>query len=204
MPFCSKCGKSVNPTAQFCPACGFRRSVNVAPQPAPQPIPVYQPDPQPVSRPVPGGVQYSTVPGPYLETFNRRFAAVKVRYRCDGGHVFDGSDSQTACPTCGAPLKKGGFIQIYRMGNMMGCAVGMGIYIDSQPFGHLGNKESVRVSVPFGQHQVHLTHTATRASNMPVVTVTPEAPYAFCKASFAKAGFEINIAQASPDDMPER
>ena len=53
---------------------------------------------------------------PIADEYDRKFARVTVRHRCQNGHVFNGTAGQTACPTCGAPLPKGGYIQIYRMG----------------------------------------------------------------------------------------
>ena len=130
------------------------------------------------------------------------FSRIAVRYRCPNGHVFDGNDQQQVCPQCGAPLQKGGYIQVYRMGNFAGAAVGMGVYVDDLPYGHLGNKQSIRISVPFGTHKLHMTHTTTRACNDPVYTLSPQYPYVFCKAHFAKAGFKINIDTVTPDTMP--
>lgn len=129
---------------------------------------------------------------------------VTVRYYCSCGNVFDGSEEQKVCPRCGKPLVKEGFIQLYRMGNYMGCAVGMGIYIDNIPCGHIGNKQSVRIAVPYGPHKIHVTHTTTRSCNDPIFTVTPENPCIWCKAHFSKAGFAINVEQATPESMPKR
>ena len=157
--------------------------------------PQYQP-------PVQAPVYQPAAPQPAAMPYD--FSGVRVRYRCTGGHVFDGEEGLTACPTCGAALPAGGFIQLYRMGNPMGAAVGMGVYIDDTPFGHLATKQSIRISVPYGPHKVHVTHTSTRKCNDPVYTVTPEYPYAWCKAHFTKGGFAIEVEQADPSEMPTR
>jgi hypothetical protein len=212
MAFCSQCGTKAVPDAKFCIACGAKL---VFPEPQPEMTPVQQPTPQPVEQPAPQPYVAPAQPVPQpmqnihaeaaeqdFEALNRKFAAVTVRYRCPNGHVFDGNANQEFCPECKAQLQKGGYIQMYRMGNYMGMAVGMGIYINGEPYGHLGNKQSVRISVPFGSHKVHVTHTTTRACNDPVLTVSPQAPYVWCKASFAKMGFVIEVKPAAEDSMP--
>lgn len=182
MKFCIHCGKQINDSAAFCSYCGGKQPIAQA-QPVQQ-APVTPAAAQPV------------------RTSTRDFSAVKVRYRCPSGHVFNGSESQTVCPACGAPLPKGGYIQLYRMGNMMGMAVGMGIHINEQPCGHIANKESIRISVPYGQYKVHVTHTATRSCNDPIVTVDPMHPTVFLKAHFSKGGWAIGVDLADESEMP--
>lgn len=129
---------------------------------------------------------------------------MKMRYRCPQGHVFNGNETTQICESCGAPLQLNdcGAIQLYRMGNMMGMAVGMGIYIDDVPYGHIANKESIRIVLPFGPHKIHVTHTSTRACNDPIVTLAPETPVAFMKAHFGAMGFKIVVEPAKPEEMP--
>ncbi|MBR4580052.1 MAG: hypothetical protein IKO32_02340 [Lachnospiraceae bacterium] len=129
---------------------------------------------------------------------------MKCRFRCGCGNVFNGDEHTQVCSSCGRPLDVAncGAIQLYRMGNMMGMAVGMGVYIDDIPFGHLANKESARFVVPYGSHKIHVTHTSTRACNDPIVTITPEQPVAFMKAHFAAMGFKIAVEPARPEEMP--
>ncbi|MCR5292907.1 MAG: hypothetical protein K6E28_08525 [Eubacterium sp.] len=129
---------------------------------------------------------------------------MKCRFRCGCGNVFDGNEYTNVCPRCGRPLpvQNCGAIQLYRMGNIAGMAVGMGIYIDDVPFGHIANKESIRLIVPYGTHKIHVTHTTTRACNDPLVTVTPQMPVAFMKAHFAGMGFTIQVDFARPEEMP--
>lgn len=204
MPFCPNCGTRLDDSANFCSGCGTR--INAPAAPAARPQPQYQAPAQPqyqvpVAPSAPAvDPAASAMPAPP----DPAFTLIPVRYRCPNGHVFDGNDAQTVCPTCGAPLQKGGYIQIYRMGNYMGMAVGMGLYIDDIPCGHVGNKQSIRVSVPYGSHKVHMTHTTTRACNDPICTVTPQYPYVYCKARFAAGGFRIAIEPASPSEMPTK
>ena len=129
---------------------------------------------------------------------------MKCRFRCGCGNVFNGDEHTQVCSSCGRTLDVAncGAIQLYRMGNMMGMAVGMGIHIDDIPFGYLANKESVRLVVPYGSHKIHVTHTTTRACNDPIVTITPEQPVAFMKAHFSGMGFKITVEPARPEEMP--
>ena len=123
---------------------------------------------------------------------------------CQNGHITDTPETQRACPKCSAPYPAGGMIHLYRMGNMMGMAVGMGIYINGTPYGHLGNKQSIRIGLPYGQYTLHMTHTATRSCNDPVIPLSPENPYVCCKAYFSSAGFAITVAPALPGEMPSK
>lgn len=129
---------------------------------------------------------------------------MKLRFRCEDGHVFDGNETTQTCLNCGKPLNLSncGAIQMYRKGNFMGMAVGMGIYVDNLPYGHIANTESVRIVLPYGQHKLHVTHTSTRACNDPVVEISPAAPIAFVKAGFGAMGFKINVQQVAESEMP--
>lgn len=194
MPFCGKCGNKVEDNAKFCSRCGTKV---IASDRARQSFAgAYQ-----------TGAVNNPSGAPYQPQVQQRPAVdpgMTVRYRCPNGDVFDGFASQTSCPACGAALQKGGYIQVYRMGNMMGMAVGMGVYVDDIPFGHVGNKQSVCISVPYGRHKLHMTHTSTRACNDPVYMITPQNPHVYCKAHFSAGGFRITIEDATPESMPKK
>ena len=129
----------------------------------------------------------------------------KMRVKCPKcGNVVDITD-YIPCSKCGAQLGPvGGAIQVYRMGNPIGIAAGFGIYIDGQPYGHLGNAESVCISVPFGTHTIHMTQGMNRKCTDLTVTLTPQAPIAYMKAHI-RMGFWSNtivIEPSTPDQMP--
>ena len=191
--FCTTCGAPMQDGARFCGKCG---AAVTDPVPGGAPVPAAVPA-QPQVTP-----QFRQQSMPQVGPSSFNFSRIPVRYRCAGGHIFDGNEGQTVCPTCGAPLPAGGLIQLYRMGNYMGMAVGMGIYIDDVPHGHIANKQSIRISVPYGRHKVHVTHTTTRKCNDPVFEITPDQPCVWCKAHFSAAGFKITVEQADPKDMP--
>lgn len=128
----------------------------------------------------------------------------KYRVRCPQcGKVFD-INGLTACQ-CGAQVAPaGGEIRLYRMGSPIGVAIGFGVYIDGQPFGHIGNKETVTYSVPFGSHNVHVTAGMSRKCQDLTVNLTPQAPVGLMKAHI-RPGFLSNtvvIEPATPQEMP--
>ncbi len=199
--FCHNCGKELPEGARFCVHCGT--SVMAAPVPEAAPVKALAPEAVPAAAPISSSAPAAPVSASAPAAPAQGFEKVAVRYRCDKcGETFDGKDSDATCPKCGAPLNKGGFIQIYRMGAFAGMAVGMGLYINNTGYGMLGNKQSLRISVPYGSHLLHVTHTTTRKCNDPVFEITPQSPYVWCKAHFSKGGFAIAVEQADPKDMP--
>ena len=201
MPFCMKCGSQLDAAARFCGKCGT--PVSTAAAPAQPTAPAAAPAPaQPIAPVAPAAPAYQAPAVPFVPGFD--FSAIPVRRMCSCGNVFDGGEAQNTCPSCGAVIPGGAIIHIYRMGNFAGMAVGMGIYIDDVPCGHLANKQSIRISVPYGPHKIHMTHTTTRACNDPVFELSPQAPYAFLKAPFAGGGFRIAGEPAMPTEMPTR
>lgn len=82
---------------------------------------------------------------------------------------------------------------------------GYGIYLDGQPYGHLANKESIRIPLPMGMHTLHMTCGMTRRCEDLTFTLTPEAPAAYVKASI-RMGFwsnTIHLTPADPSEMPQ-
>ena len=102
-------------------------------------------------------------------------------------------------------LPEEGMIQIYRMGSPYGIAVGMGIYLNDNPLGHLANAESVRIPVPYGHYKVHMTHGMNRKCKDVEVDVTPDERVVYVKAHL-KMGFISNtvvLEKVSGDTMPK-
>ena len=129
-----------------------------------------------------------------------------LRIKCPScGNVVDVAGNGT-CANCGNPLvlPEDGVIQIYRMGSPFGIAVGMGIYLNGNPLGHLANAESIRIPVPYGHYKLHMTHGASRKCKDIEFDVTPEERFIYAKAHL-NMGFISNtvvIEKASADQMP--
>ncbi len=128
------------------------------------------------------------------------------KVKCEGCGTVSDIAAPGACPGCGKPIGIGGegMLRIYRMGSPIGMAVGFGIYLDGQPFGHIANKGTACIPVRFGTHKLHITCGATRRCNDLDFTVTPDSPMVCCKASM-KTGMwsnTINIVPAQPSEMP--
>ncbi len=120
--------------------------------------------------------------------------AAKIRIKCphcgEANNVYSVND---LCPKCGQPLggEEEGSIYIYRQGSPYGIASGFGLYIDNQPYGHIGNKELLRIPVKFGTHNIHSAVGMSRKCRDLQVTVTPENPAVYTKV-YIKAGFWAN------------
>ncbi len=130
-----------------------------------------------------------------------------IRIKCPAcGEVLN-IQGDCLCSKCGAPLTCEGLgeIQMYRMGNPMGIAVGYGIYLNGEPMGHMANKELLHVMVPYGTYQIHFTCGATRKCEDATVTVSPENPIVYVKGSI-QVGFWTNKLRATvvnAEDMPQ-
>lgn len=129
-----------------------------------------------------------------------------LRIKCPKcGKVMD-ITAPTICPGCNTPLQAfPGTIQVYRMGSPIGVANGYGVYINGNPFGHIGNTETVAYTLPFGTYTFHMTCGMIRKCKDITVTITPESPVAFLKGRI-KPGFwahSIVIEQCTAADMPQ-
>ncbi len=125
------------------------------------------------------------------------------------------------CPKCGAiqdipgncpckqcknqlVLPEDGVIQIYRMGSPIGIAVGLGIYLNSIPLGHVANTSSIRIPVGYGHYKIHMTLGATRRCRDVEFDITPQERIVYVKAHI-KPGFWTNtvvIEKVTADQMP--
>jgi len=131
---------------------------------------------------------------------------MNYRYRCVCGKVYDNAEQSAICPDCQRQnsTENCGIVQIYRMGNYSGMAVGMGLYVDNQPYGHVANKGSIKLVVPYGVHQLHATLSTIRKSNNPTVTLSPETPEAYYKMTMPFFGGIVNFNPVAKETMPEK
>ena len=128
-----------------------------------------------------------------------------LRYKCKTCNKVEEYDSADFCPKCGNKfVNSEGMVQIYRMGSPLGVAVGYGIYINGEPYGHLGNTETTRIPLAYGTYNFHFTCGMTRKCKDVSITLSPEKPKAYIKARI-KMGFWTNTIiaeEVSESDMP--
>ncbi len=132
------------------------------------------------------------------------FKSYRIRCpRC--GKVTDvKGDVACGCGTLLTP-KADGMIRIYRMGSPVGVAAGFGIYLNNTPVGHIGNKQTVNIPVPFGTYNLHMASGMNRRCQDLVINISPENPIAGVKASI-KMGVWSNtfvLTPAEPESIPD-
>ena len=131
----------------------------------------------------------------------------KQRLKCNHcGHVFDTTINPAICPNCAKEVTASAeaYVQIYRMGSPVGVAIGYGTYINGAPYGHIANKQSVLIPLPYGTYNLHFTCGMTRKCKDVSITLSPEKPKAYIKARI-KMGFWTNTIiaeEVSESDMP--
>ena len=111
-----------------------------------------------------------------------------------------------ACPQCGAEIsvEQPATITLYRMGNFYGAANGFGIYINEQPYGAIGNKETLTIPLPYGEYKIHVVCGMNRKCNDPVIKLSAEDPNV-CLKVHMKMGFIQNsfiLERVDPSTMP--
>ena len=128
------------------------------------------------------------------------------RVKCSCGKVLNAAVGNV-CPKCKQPLKfsPDGMISIYRQGSPLGIAGGFGLYLNGEPYGHIGNRETVKIPVAFGTYTLHVAAGMNRKCTDLIINVTPENPLAYTKV-WMKPGFWTNsfvIEPASAEEMPK-
>ena len=116
-----------------------------------------------------------------------------VRYKCSCGHVIN-TEFGAYCEKCRQPLNipEEGMLYFYRKGSPIGIAGGFGIYIDEQPYGYIGNKESLHIPLKYGTHRLHVACGMNRRCNDLIIEITPQNRVFFA--------FVLEVAQK--DEMP--
>lgn len=127
------------------------------------------------------------------------------RIKCSCGEVSNVYPGST-CPKCKQPinLPPDGIIYLYRKGSPLGIAGGFGIYINGQPYGFIGNRETVRIPLPYGSYNLHIASGMNRRCNDFVINLTPENRQAFMKV-WMRPGFWTNsfvLEPSVPEEMP--
>lgn len=127
------------------------------------------------------------------------------RIKCTCGNVMNAMPGNV-CPHCKQlpAVAEDGMISLYRKGNFIGCAGGFGLYINGEPFGHIGNRETIHIPVAYGRYNLHVAVGMSRKCVDLVVDITPENPHAYAKV-WMKPGFFANsfvVEPATADEMP--
>ena len=130
----------------------------------------------------------------------------KLRVKCSCGEVMNAQPGGI-CSKCKKPLDIPGdaVIRLYRMGSPLGVAGGFGIYLNGEPMGHIGNKETVMLPVQYGTYTLHVAAGMNRKCQDLTCTLTPENRFANAKV-WMKPGFWSNsfvIEPAAPEEMPD-
>lgn len=129
------------------------------------------------------------------------------RMKCPACGNVQNLNGSGPCAKCGAPLcvEQPAAISVYRMGNFVGMANGFGLYLNEQPFGAIGNKESIVIPLPYGEYKLHVVCGMNRKCNDPVFRLSPEDPYV-CVKVHMKMGFIQNkfiVERVDPATMPQ-
>ena len=129
-----------------------------------------------------------------------------LRIKCPSCQTVVDLPGNGPCKKCGnnVVFPEDGVIQIYRMGNPMGCAVGFGVYLNEIPMGHLGNTEQIRIPVSFGHYKLHMTHGMSRKCVDAEFDITPNERIVYLKGHL-KIGLLTNtvvIEKVTADQMP--
>ena len=95
-------------------------------------------------------------------------------------------------------------LTLYRMGSPLGIAGGFGLYINGEPYGHIGNRETLFIPLPYGVHNLHVAVGMSRRCQDLVFQIHPQNRQCYAKVRI-KPGFWTNsfvIEQCGPGDMP--
>ena len=128
--------------------------------------------------------------------------AAKLRIKCPHcGHVDNVKPDVTVCEKCHQPvsLAPEACLYLYRQGSPLGVAGGFGIYLNGEPFGHIGNKELLCFPLPYGSYTIHCAAGMNRRCRDITVNLTPENRAAYTKV-YMKPGFWTNSFVVEPVD----
>ena len=128
--------------------------------------------------------------------------AAKLRLKCPHcSEAFNTEPTVTHCPECKQPISYSNTscIYIYRQGSFYGVAGKLGIYLNGEPYGHIGNAELLCIPLPYGTYNIHSAIGIARKCRDMEVTLTPENPIAYAKV-YIKPGFLTNQFVVEPVD----
>ena len=128
-----------------------------------------------------------------------------LRVKCSCGEVLNAAPG-SCCPKCHQPLPfhPDAVIVLYRKGSPFGIAGGFGLYLNGEPYGYIGNRETVKIPLKYGQYNLHVACGMNRRCTDLIFNLTPENRHAYAKV-WMKPGFWSNtfvLEPATPDEMP--
>ena len=134
--------------------------------------------------------------------------AIPFRLKCPKCGEVQDSQGPQLCKKCGTMIEipTDGCLQLYRMGSPIGVAAGMGIYLNGEPYGHIANKQSIRIPLNAGSYKIHVTITTLRKCNDPIFEIEPGSHKLHCYKAHIKPGFWTNslvVEQAQYSEMPQ-
>ena len=129
---------------------------------------------------------------------------MKIRMKCPHcGEAFNVNVNLgvVACPKCKNHIESSqeGKIYLYRQGSVYGVAGSFGIYLNGQPYGHIGNKELLCFPLPYGTYNIHSAVGMSRKCRDLQVTHSPDAPEAYTNV-YIRPGFWTNNFVVEPMD----
>lgn len=132
--------------------------------------------------------------------------SVMLRVKCSCGEVANATPG-SCCRKCKKPLEfaPDALFTLYRKGSPIGIAGGFGIYINGEPYGYIGNRETLKIPLKYGTYNIHVAVGMSRNCNDMVINLTPQNRHAFAKV-WIKPGFWANsfvLEHATADEMPE-
>ena len=129
-----------------------------------------------------------------------------IRVKCSCGNVMNAQPGGI-CSKCKQTLNipEEGMIMLYRKGSPIGIAGGFGLYINNEPMGYIGNKETLYIPLKYGTYTLHVAAGMNRRCNDLTFNLTPENPKAYAKVSM-RMGFLTNkfvLEVSCPEEMPQ-
>ena len=128
--------------------------------------------------------------------------AANLRIKCPNCKKVENAPNGTVfCTNCGTRVvpEAGGTLYLYRQGSPIGIAGGFGIYINGEPYGHIGNRELLRIPLPYGTYNLHCAAGMNRECTDMIITFTPQANVTYIKVSM-KMGAWTNKFILEPVD----
>jgi hypothetical protein len=128
--------------------------------------------------------------------------AAKLRIKCPHcQQIVNLPGENVPCPHCGKPVSvcTDTCVYLYRQGSPLGVAAGFGIYINGEPYGHIGNTETLCFPLPQGSYTFHCAAGMNRKCRDLVVNLNADTPKHYAKV-YMKPGFWTNSFVIQPMD----